>query len=85
MLCMLKSKIRDLIITDVNLDYEGSIAIDETLLKRANIFRYEQVDVVNFITETGLRLMLLPVNLEQVLFSSMEQQQEPECLEIPLW
>lgn len=47
MLCMLKAKIRDIKISSVNLEYEGSIMIDEVLLKRATILPYEQVDVVN--------------------------------------
>lgn len=47
MICLLKSKIRDIKITSVNLEYEGSIMIDELLLKKSNIFPYEQVDVVN--------------------------------------
>ena len=44
---MLKSKIHRARITRVNIDYEGSIAIDEKLLKEADILPYEQVQVLN--------------------------------------
>lgn len=33
--------------TDANLDYEGSISIDASLLEKANILSYEKVDVYN--------------------------------------
>lgn len=33
--------------TDSNLEYEGSITIDELLLEKANILPYEQVDIYN--------------------------------------
>ena len=36
-----------LTMTEANLDYEGSITIDETLYKAANIREYEKVHVVN--------------------------------------
>lgn len=44
---MLKSKIHRATITDGNLDYEGSIAIDKTLLKAANIIPFEEVHIYN--------------------------------------
>jgi aspartate 1-decarboxylase len=47
MLCMLKSKIRDISITTVDLEYEGSVSVDSSLLDKAGILPYEQVDVVN--------------------------------------
>lgn len=33
--------------TEANLDYEGSITIDETLMKAADVVEYEKVHVVN--------------------------------------
>ena len=42
---MLKSKIHRASVTDANLDYEGSITIDENLIKRANLNIYEKVHV----------------------------------------
>lgn len=44
---MLKSKIHRARVTDANIDYEGSIAIDRELLAAADILPYEQVEVLN--------------------------------------
>ncbi len=44
---MLKSKIHRARVTDVNIDYEGSIAIDRKLMEAADILPYEQVQVLN--------------------------------------
>ncbi len=42
---MLKSKIHRARVTEANLDYEGSITIDEELMEEAGIIEYEQVQV----------------------------------------
>ncbi|HEY9703833.1 MAG TPA: aspartate 1-decarboxylase [Allocoleopsis sp.] len=44
---VLGSKIHNCAVTDANLNYMGSISIDEKLLKEAGIVPYEQVQVVN--------------------------------------
>jgi len=44
---ILKSKIHRVTVTDANLNYIGSITIDEDLMDAANIIEYEQVSVVN--------------------------------------
>ena len=44
---MLKSKIHRARVTQVNLDYEGSITIDKTLMEAADLYQYERVDVLN--------------------------------------
>lgn len=44
---MLKSKIHRVKVTDANLDYIGSITIDEDLMDAANIIENEKVQVVN--------------------------------------
>jgi aspartate 1-decarboxylase len=44
---MLKSKLHRVHVTHSELDYEGSCAIDETLLKVANINNYEQIEIYN--------------------------------------
>ena len=44
---MLKSKIHRACVTEVNLDYEGSITIDKKLMEEADILPYEQVEVLN--------------------------------------
>jgi aspartate 1-decarboxylase len=42
-----KSKIHKATITDANLQYVGSITIDEDLMDAANLIEYEKVQVVN--------------------------------------
>ena len=44
---ILKSKIHRAVVTETNIDYEGSLTIDESLLKAAEIVPFEQVHVYN--------------------------------------
>lgn len=44
---LMKSKIHRARVTDANLNYVGSITIDEKLMEEANIVRNEKVQVVN--------------------------------------
>lgn len=44
---MLKSKIHRARVTDANLNYEGSLTIDEKLMRAADILPYEQIKVYN--------------------------------------
>ncbi len=44
---VLKSKIHRVTVTEANLNYIGSIAIDEDLMEAANIIENEKVQVVN--------------------------------------
>ena len=44
---MLKSKIHRATVTDANLDYIGSITLDENLMKSAGLYEYEKVHVLN--------------------------------------
>lgn len=44
---MLKSKIHRARVTRANIDYEGSITIDETLMEATDILPYERVEVLN--------------------------------------
>ena len=44
---MLKGKIHRARITEVNVDYEGSITIDSDLMEAADIMPYEQVQVLD--------------------------------------
>ena len=44
---MLKSKIHRARVTQVNLDYEGSITVDRSLMEAADLYQYEKVDVLN--------------------------------------
>lgn len=47
LLTMFKSKIHRVKVTDANLEYIGSITIDEALLEAANILEGEKVQIVN--------------------------------------
>lgn len=53
LLTMMKSKLHRATVTQADLHYEGSIAIDRDLLDAADIFPHEQVDVLNI--STGAR------------------------------
>ncbi len=44
---VLKSKIHRAVVTEANINYVGSITIDEDLMDAANIIEYEKVQVVN--------------------------------------
>jgi aspartate 1-decarboxylase len=44
---LLKSKIHRMVVTDANLEYEGSFSIDEDLMDLAGIREYERVDVLD--------------------------------------
>jgi len=44
---MLRSKIHGARVTQLNIDYEGSITIDKRLMEEASILPYEQVQVLN--------------------------------------
>lgn len=47
---MMKAKLHRATVTQADLDYEGSIAIDRDMLDAAGIFPHEQVDVLNITT-----------------------------------
>ncbi len=51
---IMKSKIHNAIITEADINYEGSITIDEELMEKSNIYAGERVQVVNM--ENGNRL-----------------------------
>lgn len=44
---MLKSKIHRATVTDSNIDYHGSIAIDSELCAQADLLNFEKVDIYN--------------------------------------
>jgi aspartate 1-decarboxylase len=60
---MLKSKIHRACVTDVNLDYNGSITIDRRLMEEADILPYEQVQVLNL--NNGSRFITYAIEGEQ--------------------
>ena len=44
---LLKSKIHRAVVTDADLNYEGSISIDKSLCEKADLLEYEKVDIYN--------------------------------------
>jgi aspartate 1-decarboxylase len=60
---MLKSKIHRARVTRLDIDYEGSIALDKTLMKEADILPYEQVQVLNL--NNGARLTTYAIEGEE--------------------
>jgi len=44
---MLKSKIHRATVTEANIEYEGSVTIDQNLLDAADMLAYEQVEIWN--------------------------------------
>ena len=53
LLTMMKAKLHRATVTQADVDYEGSIAIDRELLDASGILPHEQVDVLNI--STGAR------------------------------
>lgn len=60
---MCKSKIHRATITEANVNYIGSLTIDEDLLERADILPFEQVHVVN--VTNGERLVTYAIKGER--------------------
>lgn len=58
-----KSKIHRATVTHADLDYEGSISIDEDLMEAAGIWQYEQVHVWNI--TRGSRLVTYAIKGER--------------------
>ena len=59
----LSGKIRDIRLTKTNLEYEGSITLDEDYLDRAGIHPNEEVHVLN--VDTGVRLITYAIKGER--------------------
>ena len=50
LLTMMKAKLHRATVTQADLEYEGSIAIDRNLMEASGILPHEQVDVLNITT-----------------------------------
>lgn len=57
---MFRAKIHRATVTDANLNYMGSITIDQELLEAAGILPYEQVQVVNLNNGARLETYVIP-------------------------
>lgn len=57
---MLKSKIHRAMVTEANVEYEGSVSIDTVLLKAADILPYEAVDIWDCTNGARLQTYAIP-------------------------
>lgn len=57
---ILKSKIHRAVVTQAELDYIGSLTIDEELMQAAQIFPYEKVHVVNVNSGSRIETYVIP-------------------------
>jgi aspartate 1-decarboxylase len=60
---VLKSKIHRAVVTEANIDYIGSITIDEDLMDAANLIENEQVHVLNY--SNGARIITYVIKGER--------------------
>lgn len=60
---LLKSKLHHANVTHSELEYEGSCAIDSTLLRAANIQEYEQIQIYNL--DNGERFTTYAIRAEE--------------------
>ena len=56
---VLKSKIHRAVITEANLNYVGSLTLDEDLMVAANLIEYEKVQIVNVNNGTRIETYLI--------------------------
>lgn len=57
---MLKSKIHRAIVTEANLEYEGSVTIDALLMDAADLLPYEQVQIYDCTNGSRLTTYAIP-------------------------
>lgn len=60
LLNILKSKIHRVVVTEANLEYVGSITIDEDLMDAANIYAGEKVQVVDNTNGARIETYVIP-------------------------
>ena len=56
---ILKSKIHRAVVTDANLDYVGSLTLDENLMDAANLCEFEKVDILNVTNGNRLQTYII--------------------------
>ncbi len=57
---MLRAKVHRATVTETNVDYEGSLTLDEDLMKAAGMLPFERVDVYNSDSGTRFSTYLIP-------------------------
>ena len=70
---LLKSKIHRATVTEANLDYVGSISVDEHLMKEANLFEFEKVHVLNVTNGSRLETYVIksPAHSKEVCIKEL--------------
>jgi aspartate 1-decarboxylase len=66
---LLKSKILRAVVTDVHMDYEGSLAIDSELMERVGLLNGEKILVANFSTGERFETYAIPAPAGSKTFS----------------
>ena len=66
---LLKSKILRATVTDVHMDYEGSLAIDSELMEKVGFFQGEKILVANFSTGERFETYAIPAPAGSRVFS----------------
>ena len=56
---ILKSKVHRVVITEANLNYVGSLTLDENLMDAANMIEHEKIQVVNVNNGTRIETYLI--------------------------
>jgi aspartate 1-decarboxylase len=59
-LTMLKSKVHRLVVSDANLEYDGSFTLDEELMEAAALLPFERIDVYNVTNGSRLQTYVIP-------------------------
>ena len=57
---LLRAKVHRATVTEANLDYEGSITLDQELMEAAALLPFEQVHVLNLNTGARLETYVIP-------------------------
>jgi aspartate 1-decarboxylase len=57
---LLKSKIHQATVTGINMEYEGSIVVDSSLMEEVRLFPYEKVLVANMATGDRFETYVIP-------------------------
>ena len=65
---VVKSKIHRVKVTGADLNYVGSVTIDEDLMNAANIIEGERVQIVNNNNGERLETYVIPRELKRVIF-----------------
>jgi len=66
---LLKSKILRALVTDVHMDYEGSLAIDSELMEKVGLLSGEKILVANFNTGDRFETYAIPAPAGSRIFS----------------